>query len=60
MTQQIGDPLTILNLRLPPWDCSHVLGIHQNDRVACFQQIEHGSPIDPRTLEGYVADLQGG
>jgi len=56
MTQQIGEPFAILDIRLVPRYRLEVLRVDERDRaLLVFEQIEDGPPIDPC---GFHRDLR--
>src|ERR1700731_1244270 len=59
MLQQIGDPLAVFLIRLPPWHCFDVLRIHQQHLKLSFQKVPHRLPIHSRGLHRYMGYSTG-
>src|SRR5262249_40286207 len=54
MLQQPRDPLTILDIGLPPWNRLDVLGVDEDELEAALQNLVDGSPVDPGALHRHV------
>jgi hypothetical protein len=47
MLQQVGDPLAILGVRLPPRDSFDMLSVHEQDREVLFENVPTGFQYTP-------------
>ncbi len=57
MPQQVGDPLAIPDVRLPPGNRLHMLRVHQQDGTpVLLEQVIHRPPVDPGRLHRDVRD----
>jgi hypothetical protein len=58
VTQQIGQPFALLDIRLASGHRFDVLRIDQDDRAPILHEVEHRPPEHTRTLEGHDLDPQ--
>jgi len=52
MSQQVGDPLGVFDIRLPSRHGFDMLSIDYQQFKTAFQQVEYRFPIHPGCLEG--------
>jgi hypothetical protein len=57
MQHQFSQPLAILHIRLAARHMLHMLGVHQPDLKAVFQNVEHRLPIVARALHRHMRRL---
>src|SRR5712692_1259939 len=59
VSQQVGQPLAVADVRLLAWHCPHVLRVNQQERtLLLFKNIEDWPPVHASRLERDVSHAQ--